>query len=81
MKIALGDLRGPHSVIETSGIPVTITEAFSGLGIQNKYGDTLGICMRDDGFEVIYTTMEIGQETKQTVVEFKRSGISRKETL
>lgn len=31
-----------------------ITECFSGVGFKSPEGETLGVCMRDSGFEINY---------------------------
>lgn len=40
--------------IIANGNEVIITEAFSGVGFRTEEGETLGVCMRDGGFEINY---------------------------
>jgi hypothetical protein len=49
--------------IATNGTDVTIRDAFVGPKFETMEGETLGVCMRDSGFEVTYQTPGHGSST------------------
>ncbi len=53
--ITLKEPEGPYAaIIETKAMVLELREVFVGVRFITKEGNTLSVCMRDDGYELMY---------------------------
>lgn len=59
MKITLSNPDNDYSArIDTEALDVLITEAFLGCTFVSSDGEELHVCMRDNGFELVYLDVD-----------------------
>jgi ferredoxin-fold anticodon binding domain-containing protein len=68
-KILLSEPKGPYSgTLDTEVMDVTITEVYTGVGFVTQDEEYLSICMRDNGYELMYNARK---SEKDVFVELK----------
>lgn len=86
-KIILRDPTGPYKAfLDTEAMQVDVEEAYLGVGFTTMNDEKLSVCMRDSGFEIVYSRLHTAEGVKYGfdtgLIELKGGKIlQRNETL